>query len=202
MPTLQTETAIKTLIGLYGKPAWMSKKDLNLEDVYSIWDESLKKYSEEQVKAACQKIWKYSKSSQFPRLAHITAELSDVVPEPAETTPETKSNTFMDELSQYRSHCIQNGVKGHLCLSSDVDEAMRCVMDEINSEYPPEKHWETRSASDLIGLAMRNGVFWDKLDAHLHRIVGVRESYSASGAVGELFDLPKTFKSTEERKCA
>ncbi len=202
MPTLQTETAIKTLIGLYGKPAWMSKKDLNLEDVYSIWDESLKKYSEEQVKAACQKIWKYSKSSQFPRLAHITAELSDVVPEPAETTPETKSNTFMDELSQYRSRCIQNGVNEHLCFSADVDEAMRRVMDEINAEYPPEHHWEKRTASDSIGLALRNGVFWDKLDAHLRYIVERRESYSASGVVGELFDLPEQFQHTDKRKCA
>jgi hypothetical protein len=204
MTSLQTETAIETLSDLFGKPKWELNppEGFNRDVFLAGWDEELRKYSETQVKKACLRYGKYAKTRTFPTLMHILAQLVDEEPEPQDGTPETKKNTFMDELAQYRSRCIQNGFNGHLCLSSDVDEAMRRVMDEINSEYPPEKHWETRSASDLIGLALRNGVFWDKLDAHLRHIVEMRVSYSASGVVGELFDLPKTFKSTEERKCA
>lgn len=203
MPSIQTQAAFDVLTELYGEPSWLSepKKGMDIEKVFAEWDEALKDYSEDQIKTVCRKMWKYAKTSTFPRLGHIMAMLSDVSPE-KDGTPETVKNMFMDELAQYRSRCIQDGVNGHLCFSADVDEAMRRVMDEINAEYPPEHHWETRTASDSIDLAMRNGVFWDKLDTHLRYIVEMRESYSASGVVGELFDLPITFKSTEERKCA
>lgn len=201
MSSLQTQTAIDTLSELYGEPSWLTapKKGQDLDKVFAEWDEALKKYSEAQVVTACRKIYKYRKTATCPRLAHILAELVDIEPE---EEPIATGGGYWQDLGDFRADCVTNGFNGHLCLSSDVDEAMRRVMDEINSEYPPEKHWETRSASDLIGLALRNGVFWDKLDAHLRHIVEMRVSYSASGVVGELFDLPKTFKSTEERKCA
>lgn len=203
MPSLQTQTAIDTLSELYGEPSWITdpKPGQNVDKVFDEWDKALKKYSDTQVANACRSIYKYKKSATFPRLGHLLAELVDIVPdaEPEDDEPKTG---YWQELADFRAECVANGYNGNFCFSSDIDKALYRVCDDIDAEYPPEKHWEKRTVSELVSLAIINGVFWDKLKAHLHRIVGVRESYSASGAVGELFDLPKTFKSTEERKCA
>ena len=199
MTTMQTMAAIEEFSARFGEPYWAEDKQ---EKILADWDCVLKNYSEIDVRTACGALSQFGKLKTFPTIGHLAAELKKNYQPISSSDSCEKRSPFMDELAQYRFRCIQDGVNGHLCFSADVDEAMRRVMDEINAEYPPEHHWETRTVSDLIGLALRNGVFWDKLDAHLRHIVEGRVSYSASGVVGELFDLPKTFKSTEERKCA
>lgn len=197
----QCSMAFETLTELYGEPKWLEKAG-DKDRVFEEWSKALEKYSPEQVKEACLRHFKWAKTSVFPKLAHILAQLVDEEPEPQDRTPETKSNTFMDELAQYRSRCIQDGVNGHLCFSADVDEAMRRVMDEIDAEYPPEHHWDVRTASELVNLAIINGVFWEKLNAFLSGVVEKNSPYFPTGG-SDLYPVPSSFDPNNgRRKCA
>lgn len=172
MPSIQTQAAFDVLTELYGEPSWLSepKKGMDIEKVFAEWDEALKDYSEDQIKTVCRKMWKYAKTSTFPRLGHIMAMLSDVSPE-KDGTPETVKNMFMDELAQYRSRCIQDGVNGHLCFSADVDDAVRAVFKETEQTLPINERF--KSSDEIASLALKNG-FWDNLPKYLEQITSKR----------------------------
>lgn len=200
MASLQTETAIETLSDLFGKPKWELNppEGFNRDVFLSGWDEELRKYSETQVKKACLRYGKYAKTRTFPTLMHIMAQLVDEEPEPQEKTPETKKNTFMDELEQYRARCIQDGVDGRLCLSADVDEALRKTMDEIDAEYPRDFPQRERSASEAIGLGLKNKVFWEKLDLFLRAVTAKNAAYVPSdGQTERKRSIPTQFSFDE-----
>lgn len=172
MSSLQTQTAIDTLSELYGEPSWLTapKKGQDLDKVFAEWDEALKDYSEDQIKTVCRKMWKYAKTSTFPRLGHIMAMLSDVSPE-KDGTPETVKNMFMDELAQYRSRCIQDGVNGNYCFACDFDDAVRAVFKETEQTLPINERF--KSSDEIASLALKNG-FWDNLPKYLEQITSKR----------------------------
>lgn len=203
MPSLQTQTAIDTLSELYGEPSWITdpKPGQNVDKVFDEWDKALKKYSDTQVANACRSIYKYKKSATFPRLGHLLAELVDIVPdaEPEDDEPKTG---YWQELADFRAECVANGYNGNFCFSSDIDKALYRVCDDIDAEYPPEKHWEKRTVSELVSLAIINSVFWDKLKAHLSAIVEKNGFYSSTGSAA-LYDVPEKFSPNNgRRKCA
>lgn len=207
MPNLQTQTAIDTLSELYGKPSWLKtpKQGQNLEKVFAEWDAELKKYSEEQIKVVCRKMYKYRRTATFPSLAHILAELVDVEPESVSESPVTETRStgvFMQELAVFRNHCVTNGYNGKMCYSFNVDEALRKVYDEINAEYPPEHHWDVRTTPELVNLAIINGVFWQKLHAFLAGIVAKNVPYVPSGSTGFSSVPPEFNPNNARRKCA
>ena len=125
MPNIQTQTAIDTLSELYGKPSWLKtpKQGLNLEKVFAEWDAELKKYSEEQIKVVCRKMYKYRRTATFPSLAHILAELVDVAPANPPELPQTRERIggYFTDFSDFRDECVRNGYKGKICFTSDVD---------------------------------------------------------------------------------
>lgn len=204
MPSLQTQTAIDTLSELYGEPSWLKtpKQGQNLEKVFAEWDAELKKYSEEQIKVVCRKMYKYRRTATFPSLAHILAELVDVEPEAVSERPVTETRStggFMQELAVFRNHCVTNGYNGKICYSSDVDKALYLLCDEIDAEYPPENHLEVRTASELVNLAIINGVFWEKLNAFLAHVVEKNAPYvSTWGSC--LHSVPSEFNPNNARR--
>ena len=204
MPNLQTQTAIDTLSELYGKPSWLKtpKQGQNLEKVFAEWDAELKKYSEEQIKVVCRKMYKYRRTATFPSLAHILAELVDVEPEPEENPVTiTGRSGYMEAFADFRDKCVTNGFNGRICYSSDVDKALYMVCDEINAEYPPENHWDVRTTSELVNLAIINGVFWEKLHAFLAGIVAKIVPYVPSGSTGFSSVPPEFTPNNARRKC-
>lgn len=197
MPNIQTQTAIDTLSELYGKPSWLKtpKQGLNLEKVFAEWDAELKKYSEEQIKVVCRKMYKYRRTATFPSLAHILAELVDVAPANPPELPKTRERTggYFTEYRDFRSDCVLNGYKGKICFSSDVDEAFRLVCDEVDAEFPADNRFDQRSTSDLVRISMLNGVFWSKLEAFLTRIVAKRPDRTPMFSGAEYYALPSDF---------
>lgn len=206
MPSIQTQAAFDVLTELYGEPTWLSepKKGMDIEKVFAEWDEALKDYSEEQVKTVCRKLWKYAKTSTFPRLGHILAMLTDVEKVCSEPErPEYGHSEIMDELERLRSRWLAEGFEGHICFYCDVQEALRRVYADADAEFPPEKHWEKRSASDLVNLAIKNGVFWSGLEAHLRSITADRPYYQHFGRTGDVYSVPSEFDlNNEKRRCA
>lgn len=197
MPNIQTQTAIDTLSELYGKPSWLKtpKQGLNLEKVFAEWDAELKKYSEEQIKVVCRKMYKYRRTATFPSLAHILAELVDVAPANAPELPQTRERIggYFTEYRDFREDCVRNGYKGKICFTSDVDDAHRLVCDEVDAEFPADNRFERRSTSDLVRIAMLNGVFWPKLEAFLTRIVAKRPDRTPMFSGAEYYALPSDF---------
>lgn len=87
-------------------------------------------------------------------------------------------------------------------LLSDIDKALYSVCDEIDAEYPSEKHGETRSVSELTNLAFSNGVFWDKLKAFLSGIVQ-NNAFLTKGNATIYHTVPSDFDpNNSRRKCA
>lgn len=197
MPNIQTQTAIDTLSELYGKPSWLKtpKQGLNLEKVFAEWDAELKKYSEDQIKVVCRKMYKYRRTATFPSLAHILAELVDVAPANPPELPQTRERIggYFTEYRDFREDCVRNGYKGKICFSSDVDDAHRLVCDEVDAEFPADNRFDQRSTSDLVRIAMLNGVFWSKLEAFLTRIVAKRPDRSPMFSGAEYYALPSDF---------
>lgn len=204
MPSLQTQTAIDTLSELYGEPSWLKtpKQGQNLEKVFDEWDKALKKYSDTQVANACRSIYKYKKSATFPRLGHLLAELVDIVPDAEPETETEPTNGYWQELAAFRADCVTNGYNGKICYSFDVDKALHMLCDEIDAEYPPEHHWDVRTASELVNLAIINGVFWEKLNAFLSGVVEKNSPYFPTGE-RDLYPVPSSFDPNNgRRKCA
>lgn len=198
MASVQTETAVQVLSELFGDPSWKTnpKTGFNREAFLAGWDEELSRYSEEQVKTACLRYGKFSKTNTFPKLAHILAQLVDVVPEKKENATETKENSFMKDFFEFRSRCVIDGVDNHLCLSCDVDEALNRTLEDIDAEFPPNNHWEERNSSELVNIGLINGVLWDKLNAHLLNVLKQRSFYKPTGDSSMCFDVPDQFKYT------
>ena len=202
MPSNQTQTAIDVLSELYGEPQWLinPKSGQDVTSIFAEWDDALKDYSEDQIATACRMIFKYKRSSTFPRIAHILAELVDVEPEPEEKP--IKISGYFQELADFRDECTTNGYNGKICYSSDVDKALYMLCDEVDAEYPPEHHWEVRSTSDLVNLALINDVFWQKLNAFLAGIVSKNVPYVPSGSTG-FSSVPSEFNPNNgRRKCS
>ena len=207
MPNIQTQTAIDTLSELYGKPSWLKtpKQGLNLEKVFAEWDAELKKYSEEQIKVVCRKMYKYRRTATFPSLAHILAELVDVAPANPPELPQTRERTggYFTEYRDFKSDCVLNGYKGKICFTSDVDDAHRLVCDEVDAEFPADNRFDQRSTSDLVKIAVLNGVFWSKLEAFLTRIVAKRPDRTPMFSGAEYYALPAKFApNNTKRTCA
>lgn len=207
MPNIQTQTAIDTLSELYGKPSWLKtpKQGQNLEKVFAEWDAELKKYSEEQLKVVCRKMYKYRRTSTFPSLAHILAELVDVAPANPPELPQTQEPTvgYFTDFSDFRDDCVRNGYKGKICFSYDVNEALHLLCDDVEGEFPADNRFKRRSTSDLVRIAVLNGVFWPKLEAFLTRIVANNPDMvqitggATSYAIPAQFDVNNT-----KRSCA
>lgn len=206
MPSIQTQAAFDVLTELYGEPTWLSepKKGMDIEKVFAEWDESLKDYSEEQVKTVCRKLWKYAKTSTFPRLGHILAMLTDVEKVYSEPErPESLHGEFMEDFERCRGRWLSEGFEGRICFLSDVQEALQRVYADADAEFPPENHREKRTASDLVNLAIKNGVFWSGLEAHLRRITADRPLYQRLNEAGKSISVPAEFDlNNEKRRCA
>lgn len=206
MPSIQTQAAFDVLTELYGEPTWLSepKKGMDIEKVFAEWDEALKDYSEDQIKTVCRKMWKYAKTSTFPRLGHILAMLTDVEKVYSEPErPEYEHNRFMDELENQRRRWVSEGFEGKICFSCDVQEALRRVYADVDADFPPENHFEKRSASELVNLAIKNDVFLSGLEAHLRRITADRPLYQRLNETGKSISVPAEFDlNNEKRRCA
>lgn len=199
MTTMQTMAAIEEFSARFGEPYWAEDKQ---EKILADWDCVLKNYNEMDVRTACGALSQFGKLKTFPTIGHLAAELKKNYQPISSNDNSEKRSPFMDELAQYRSRCIQDGVNGHLCFSADVDEAMRRVMDEIDAEYPPEHHWDVRTASELVNLAIINGVFWEKLNAFLSGVVEKNSPYFPTGG-SDLYPVPSSFDPNNgRRKCA
>lgn len=197
MPSNQTKTAIDVLSELYGEPQWLinPKSGQDVTSIFAEWDDALKDYSDDQIATACRMIFKYKRSSTFPRIAHILAELVDVAPANPPELPQTRERTggYFTDFRDFRDDCVRNGYNGKICFSSDVDEAFRLVCDEVDAKFPADNRFDQRSTSDLVRIAMLNGVFWSKLEAFLTRIVAKRPDRSPMFSGAEYYALPSDF---------
>ena len=134
---------------------------------------------------------------------HILAMLTDVEKVYSEPErPECRRSEIMDDLERYRVRWLSEGFEGHICFSSDVQEALRCVYADADADYPSEKPSEKRTASELVNLAVKNGVFWSGLEAHLRRITADRPFYQSFERTEELYSIPSEFDpNNKKRRC-
>lgn len=207
MPSNQTKTAIDVLSELYGEPQWLinPKSGQDVTSIFAEWDEALKDYSGDQIATACRMIFKYKRSSTFPRIAHILAELVDVAPANPPELPQTRERTggYFTEYRDFQNECVWNGYKGKICFSYDVNEALHLVCDDVDAEFPADNRFERRSTSDLVRIAVLNGVFWSKLEAFLTRIVANNPDLGQVFGGAEYYAIPAKFDvNNTKRTCA
>lgn len=192
MTTLQTVAALEEFRARYGAPYWSAE---NEDQVLQDWDNVLKRYSVLDVRTACGELCAFGKLKTFPTIGHLAAYLKKgYQPEDNSRPEETKTSGYWQELADFRLDCITNGFDGRLCLSSDVDKALYRTCDKIDAEYPPEKHWETRSVSESVKIGVINGVFWEKLKAFLAGIVAGNSPYATTGERLISFDLDNVIR--------
>ena len=207
MPTKQTQKAIDILSDLYGEPQWLvnPKSGQDVESIFAEWDDALKDYSDDQIATACRMIFKYKRSSTFPRIAHILAELVDVAPANPPELPQTRERTggYFTEYRDFKSDCVLKGYNGKICWSCDVDEALHLVCDDVDGEFPANNRFERRSTSDLVRIALLNGVFWSKLEAFLARIVANNPDRGQVFGGASYYAIPAKFDlNNTKRTCA
>jgi hypothetical protein len=70
------DIAIKRLTDLYGNPNWC-KDGQDIEEIKKIWESELNGYSEEQIKEACYKLFRFRKTMTFPTISQLMAMLYD-----------------------------------------------------------------------------------------------------------------------------
>lgn len=202
MASLQTDTAISVITELYGEPDWLTKpkEGQNVAVILAEWDEELRRYSEEQVKTAIRKMWKYSKAKSVPRLGHIIAELSDVTPEGNNAT-ERQVNTADDTVQRLIEFYVKNGCRGRLCFASDVAKAFNVMIDDMIAELPREAT-AGKTASDLLQLAKNNG-YIARFEDYLAEVTKNRRPYQPINDELRVIDVPEAFSpNNERRKCA
>lgn len=202
MPSLQTQTALDTISELYGTPNWLSdpKKGMKIDSIFAQWDAALKGYTEEQVRIAIQKLWKYAKVSTTLRLGHILAELSDVAPEAEEGALRTVTQAD-DTEQQLVEQYVRNGFDGRLCFASDVHRAFTAMIDDMICALPREAT-AGKSYSELLRLARNNG-FLEKFTDYLAKTTKNNPAYTPIDGVNRIVDLPSEFSPlNKKRKCA
>jgi len=74
---IQFEAVFKIFVDIYGVPPWEAKpkEGQNREEIISLWCDELKGYTIDQVKRAAYSVAKFKKSSSFPTISHLMAEL-------------------------------------------------------------------------------------------------------------------------------
>lgn len=202
MASLQTDTAISVITELYGEPDWLTKpkEGQNVAVILAEWDEELRRYSEEQVKTAIRKMWKYSKTKSVPRLGHIIAELSDVPPEGNNAT-ERQVKTADDTVQRLTATYVRNGCRGRLCFASDVAKAFNVMIDDMIAELPREATAE-KTFSDLQQLAKNNG-YLARFEDYLAEVTKNRSPYQPINDELRVIDVPELFSPNNKmRKCA
>lgn len=206
MPTSQTQIALNTLTELYGEPQWLvnPKSGQDVDSIFAEWDKALKDFSDDQIATACRMIFKYKRSSTFPRIAHILAELVDVAPANPPELPKTRERTggYFTDFRDFRDDCVRNGYNGKICLAYDVYEAFRLVCDEVDAEFPADNRFDQRSTSDLVRIAILNGVFWSKLEAFLTRIVEKRSVIVHVPNDGRTYKIPSDFDPNNTKRAS
>ena len=203
MPSLQTQAALDAVSELYGTPNWLAepKKGLKIETVLAQWDAALKGYTEEQVKTAVQKLWKYAKTASAPRLGHILAELSDVAPENDDAAGNQRAPVADDTAGRLTERYVKNGCRGRLCFASDVAKAFDAMLNDMAANLPREAT-AGKTHSDLLQLARNNG-YLAQFEDYLAEVTKNRIPYQPIGGELRFIDVPEGFSpNNERRKCA
>lgn len=70
------DIAIKRLTDLYGNPNWF-KDGQDIDEIKKVWESELNGYTEEQIKEACYKLFRFRKAMTFPTISQVMSMLYD-----------------------------------------------------------------------------------------------------------------------------
>ena len=98
---MKADIAINTFVELYGFPKW-EKDGQSIEEIKKIWEGELKDYSDEQIKIACYKLFRYRKTMTFPTISQLMAMLYDEE-KPKYQEEYKQQNTYCPEIQLYNT---------------------------------------------------------------------------------------------------
>lgn len=175
------DTVIPTLSGLYGAPRWLTnpKKDQKPEMIIEQWADKLGDYSIQQLETACLELFKWNKSSTFPSLAIVQAQLVD---EKKEDVPDSKMGKLRDPVTYLmeRDYYTFKKKRPHVYLRNHYRMALKYIIEhllpevlsveELNAiEHKKRERrnaeYDTDACGYKISLAVKHGLFddWDKI---------------------------------------
>lgn len=146
---MKADIAINTFIELYGVPKW-EKEGQSIDEIKKIWEEELKDYSDEQIKIACYKLFRYRKTMTFPTISQLMAMLYDEEKPTEYESYEPVGKSYCPELELYKA-------VNPSCSFGTFGNAFRSMIHDFKVYYP-----EMDNLTFATGLAeaMQNNGWW------------------------------------------
>lgn len=146
---MKADVAINTFVELYGFPKW-EKDGQSIEEIKRIWEEELKGYSDEQIKIACYKLFRYRKTMTFPTISQLIAMLYD----------EEKTKDYEEYKIIGKSYCPELELFKQVnpsCSFGKFSNSFRNMINDFKIYYP-----EMRDLTFANGLleSMKNNGWW------------------------------------------
>lgn len=148
---MKADIAINTFIELYGVPHW-EKEGQSIDEIKKLWEKELNDYSEEQIKTACYKLFRFRKTMTFPTISQLMAMLYDEEkPTEKEETSKQRGEAVCPELDLYN-------LVNPSCSFGKFRFAFQQMTEDFRAFYPM---FDKLSFSTGLAKSMQNNGWWE-----------------------------------------
>lgn len=147
---MKFERAFEVLVDLYGMPNWQ-KEGQSMDKIKGIWEEELSGYTDEQIKDACYRLFRYRKTMTFPTISQLMAMLYDEERTQPKEEQHKQEKCYCPELELYKK-------VNPSCSFGSFGHAFRKMIDDFKFFNP-----EMKDLTFATGLAdaMQNNNWWE-----------------------------------------
>lgn len=142
------EVAFKRLSDLYGEPHW-EREGQDFREIQKIWESELDGYSEEQIKEACYKLFRYRKAMTFPTISHLMTMLYD-------EEKQTQKSEYKSQKSSCPELDLYDEVKPN-CKFGEFRFAFQKMTQDFKAYH---KEADCLDFSTGLARAMQNNGWW------------------------------------------
>lgn len=144
------DIAFNRLCDLYGKPNW--KKDgQDIDEIRKVWETELDGYSEEQIKEACYKLFRYRKAMTFPTISHLMSMLYD-----------EKKNIQKEEYKSQKSSCPELDLYDKIKPDCKFGEFRFAFQNMVQDFKAYHKEADYLDFSSGLSKSMKNNGWWSE----------------------------------------
>lgn len=154
---MKFETTFNILVELYGKPNW-GKEGQSIEKIKRIWEDELSDYSDEQIKDACYRLFRYRKTMTFPTISQLMAMLYDEEKVVEQKEYKSDGKYYCPELELYKK-------VNPYCSFGSFGNAFRNMISDFKFNYPEMD--KLTFATGLADAMQRNGWWETKIGEYL-----------------------------------
>ena len=146
---MKFEKAFEVLVDLYGMPNWQ-KEGQSMEKIKGIWEEELKGYSDEQIKEACYRLFRYRKTMTFPTISQLMSMLYEEE-KPLDVQEYNQEKVYCPDLELYKK-------VNPKCSFGSFGTAFRKMVEDFKFYNPEMKNL---TFADGLANAMQINNWWE-----------------------------------------